>query len=314
MSSSTIGGFTIVRNGVELDYPFIESISSALSLVDEFVVVVGNSEDSTVDRVRDLASDKVRIIETDWDPTLRDGGKILAQQTDIGLAALNTNWGLYLQADEILHEKDLDGIRSAADRFGADGRVDGLLFDYHHFWGGYHHTCQSRRAYRREIRMVKTGRGIFSYRDAQGFRKYATNNTDGAKLSVIHLKGPHIYAYSRVRSAKAELEKVKHIARYWHSDDYIDSKYKQMNEWDYQSIDSLSEFEQHKHPSVMHPRVEKADKLEFTGTPIYRSSKDRLAQLVERYTGWRIGEYRNYRIVGKYTVALLMMLVSFSII
>lgn len=313
MSSFTIGGFTIVRNGVELDYPFIESISSALLLVDEFVVVVGNSEDSTVDRIRELASDKVRIIETDWDPALRAGGKILAKQTDIGLAALNTDWGLYLQADEILHEKDLDGIRSAADRFGADGRVDGLLFDYYHFWG-YHHICQSRRAYRREIRMVKTGRSIFSYRDAQGFRKHVANSISGAKLSVIHLKGPHIYAYSRVRSAKAELEKVKHIARYWHSDDYIDSKYGNVDEWDYQSIDSLSEFERHKHPSVMHLRVEKADRLEFTGTPIYRSSKDRIAQLVERFTGWRIGEYRNYRIVGKYTVPLLMMLVLFIII
>ncbi len=37
-----VSGFTFVRNGIKLDYPFIESIQSLLPIVDELIVVCGN--------------------------------------------------------------------------------------------------------------------------------------------------------------------------------------------------------------------------------------------------------------------------------
>jgi len=40
-----VSGFTFVRNAVKYDYPIVESISSILSVCDEFIVCVGNSDD-----------------------------------------------------------------------------------------------------------------------------------------------------------------------------------------------------------------------------------------------------------------------------
>ena len=42
-----ISGFTFIRNGTILGYPFIESINSILPICDEFIIAVGPSEDST---------------------------------------------------------------------------------------------------------------------------------------------------------------------------------------------------------------------------------------------------------------------------
>ena len=57
-----VSAFTFIRNGEMLGYPFIESIQSALPIVDEFVIAVGKSEDQTLERIRSIHSDKIRII------------------------------------------------------------------------------------------------------------------------------------------------------------------------------------------------------------------------------------------------------------
>ncbi|MCS7085789.1 MAG: glycosyltransferase family 2 protein, partial [Bacteroidia bacterium] len=41
----TVGGFTIVRNAVKYDYPFIEAIRSILPICDQMIVAVGDSDD-----------------------------------------------------------------------------------------------------------------------------------------------------------------------------------------------------------------------------------------------------------------------------
>ena len=77
-----VTGFTIVRNGVKFDYPFIESIRSVLPLCDEMIVSVGNSEDDTLQRIKDIGDPKIRIIQTVWDDSLREGGRVLAVEKD----------------------------------------------------------------------------------------------------------------------------------------------------------------------------------------------------------------------------------------
>ncbi len=58
-----ISGFTFIRNGTLLGYPFIESILSALPICDEFIVAVGDSEDDTLARIQAIGSNKIRIIQ-----------------------------------------------------------------------------------------------------------------------------------------------------------------------------------------------------------------------------------------------------------
>ena len=103
-----VSGFTFVRNGVKFGYPFREAILSLIPAVDEFIVNVGESDDDTLAVVEALAREheKIKILKNKWDDSLREGGKVLAQQTDIALAACTGKWAIYLQADEVLHQDD----------------------------------------------------------------------------------------------------------------------------------------------------------------------------------------------------------------
>ena len=56
-----ISGFTIIRNAVLNDYPVVEAIRSILPLVDEMIVLVGDSTDATEDLIRAIGSDKIKI-------------------------------------------------------------------------------------------------------------------------------------------------------------------------------------------------------------------------------------------------------------
>lgn len=294
-----ISGFTIVKDGVKLDYPFVEAIKSGLPICDEFIVVIGKSDDGTREAVEAIGDPKIKIIDTVWDDKLRVGGKILAQQTNIGIDAITGDWGLYLQADEIVHEDELQSIVKAAQQYQNDTSVDGLLFKYRHFWG-YQHICVTRRTYRREIRIIKNNKLIRSYRDAQGFRKYPSleaydNGHPGEKLKVKMVEGAYIYAYSRVRSPEKEIEKVKHVAQYWHDDQWIKEHFKGKQQFDYEKIDMLEPFAMKNHPAVMQTRAQSADwSFEFTNS--HFTFKGRALYWIEKLTGWRVGEYRNYKL------------------
>ncbi|HSC38661.1 MAG TPA: hypothetical protein VLD19_12340, partial [Chitinophagaceae bacterium] len=77
-----IAGFTIIRNAVINDYPIVEAINSILPVVDEMIVSVGESDDETAELIRGIRSDKIKIVSSSWDMNLREGGKVLAIETD----------------------------------------------------------------------------------------------------------------------------------------------------------------------------------------------------------------------------------------
>jgi hypothetical protein len=56
-----ISGFTIARNVIKYDYPIKEAILSILPIVDEMVVLVGNSEDDTENYIRSIDNPKIKI-------------------------------------------------------------------------------------------------------------------------------------------------------------------------------------------------------------------------------------------------------------
>jgi glycosyltransferase involved in cell wall biosynthesis len=286
-------GFTFVRNAVRNDYPVLESLRSLLPLCEEIVVAVGNSDDGTLDLVRSLESPKIRILETVWDDTLRVGGHVLAQETDKALAAvpLDADWAIYLQADEVLHEQDYSAIRAGMTRWQTDPAVDGLLLCYHHFYATYDYVADSPAWYQREIRVVRPGRGIYSYRDAQGFRK-----PHNQKLRV-KLVEAQVYHYGSVKQPAARRYKNDTFGRLWHSDEYMAAHVAAQpltgEELNFQ-IDSLQPFGG-THPVVMAERIA-CQNWHFTHDPSrnhYRF-KDRIRRLVLRLTGYHLWEYRNY--------------------
>ena len=107
-----ISGFTFLRNTSKLYYPILESIQSALPIVDEFVIALGkgDADDDTEAKIRSLQSDKIKIIHTEWDLETFTGGTEYAHQTNIAKTHCTGDWLLYLQGDELIHEEDYDEI------------------------------------------------------------------------------------------------------------------------------------------------------------------------------------------------------------
>ncbi|HLZ16421.1 MAG TPA: hypothetical protein VKQ08_05250 [Cyclobacteriaceae bacterium] len=288
-----VSGFTIIRNAVKYDYPVVEAITSILPLCDEFVVAVGNSSDSTMELIRSINSPKIKIIETVWDDRLREGGRTFALETDKAFQAISkdSDWAFYIQADEAVHEKYYPVIREAMARFRNDLRVDGLLFHYKHFYGSYDFVGESWRWYRREIRIVRNDKAIFSYRDAQGFRRKPNE-----KLRV-KLIDAFVYHYGWVKDPRAMQNKQQDWTKFYHDDQWIRENVAQVEEFDYRNIDSLARFEE-THPMTLASRIQKIN-WQFTHDISKKkySLKERIKRFVYALTGYRMGEYKNYKII-----------------
>ncbi|MFI5219153.1 MAG: glycosyltransferase family 2 protein [Bacteroidia bacterium] len=288
-----VSGFTFIRNAEKFDYPVIESITSIIDLCDEFIVMVGNSDDNTKQIIQNIGSDKIKIYDSIWDDTLREGGKVLAKETDKAFAKISpkANWAFYLQADEAVHEKYLPVIRESMQKYKDDKRVEGLLFNYLHFYGSYDFVGDSRKWYRKEIRVIRNDKNIHSFRDAQGFRK------EGRKLNVKPVDA-FIYHYGWVKPPQKQQEKQRSFHKLWHDDVWVKKNVGNASEYDYSKIDSLEKFES-THPVTMQTRIRQLTdwKFDFDLSQRKLSAKDRLLFSIERYTGWRIGEYKNYKII-----------------
>jgi glycosyltransferase involved in cell wall biosynthesis len=245
-----VSGFTFIRNAVLLDYPIVAAIQSILPLCDEVVVAVGNSTDDTLALIQNI-DPKVRIIQTTWDDSLRQNGRVLAVETDKALAAIapDADWAIYIQGDEVLHEADHPNILKAMTRYQHDQDVDGLLFDYLHFYGSYDYIGVSNNWYKKEIRIIKPGRGIFSFRDAQGFRK-----TPDQKLKVAAAHAS-VYHYGWVKDPQAMQRKQESFHKLWHDDAWLEKNIKVATAFDYEDhIHELARFEG-THPQWIAARI-----------------------------------------------------------
>jgi hypothetical protein len=287
-----ITGFTIIRNAIKFDYPIVESIQSILPICDEFIVSVGNSIDDTLQLIKSINSPKIKIIESTWDDNLREGGEMLSIETNkcMDAISLDSDWLFYLQADEVIHEKYLPAIKKAAEQFLNDRRVEGLLFNYIHFYGNYNYVADSRSWYREEVRIIRNDRQIRSYKDAQGFRK------NGRKLNVKPINA-FVYHYGWVKHPKNMQAKQQEFHKLWHDDKWVEKNILPADEFDYSIVDSIKEFKE-THPAVMQQRIASRNwNLTLDTSKLKMSFKDRLLYFLEKQTGLRVGEYRNYKII-----------------
>lgn len=286
-----VSGFTVIRNGIKLDYPFIEAITSILPICDEFIVAVGDCTDGTREAIVALNDPKIKIIDTIWDDSMREGGKILAVQTNIALEHITGDWGFYIQGDEVVHEKYLPEIKNAMQQYLNSPEVEGLLFDYQHFYGSYNFVGDSYKWYRREIRVVRNNKNVVSYRDAQGFR-----TAQNEKLKVKHIKA-EVFHYGWVRDPRAQQLKNQTFNKYWHDDEWMKKNVSDAEEHDYNLLESLVPFTG-THAKVMDERLKRMN-WEFNYDPKNKKVKlkDRFKRIIESLTGIRIGEYQNYVII-----------------
>ncbi len=285
-----IAGFTFIRNAVINDYPIVEAITSILSICDEFIVAVGKSSDETRKLIEDIGSPKIKIIDTIWDENLKQGGVVFAAETDKAFNAIakDADWAFYIQGDEAVHETDLALIVKEMELCLGNQNIEGLLFNYNHFYGSYDFVAESRRWYRREIRILRRNLKVQSYRDAQGFR------INGRKIKV-KLIDAYINHYGWVKPPAGLVRKKQNFNTFY-DENAKTGLVLNTAQFDYGNADRLIAFS-NTHPQVMKQRIQAANwKFSFDPTKIKKklNLRRRLLEKFYELTGIRLAEYKNY--------------------
>lgn len=296
-----ISGFSFVRNAVALDYPLRESLLSILPLVDELVVVVapGEVDDGTRAVVESLDDGRLRIVDAVWDDARRQ--EIYADLTNQALERCTGDWCLYVQADEVVHEDDHETIRDRARMLLPDRRVEGLLFDYLHFFGDYDHIQPGQGWYRREIRMIRNGIGVRSVRDAQSFRY-----PDQTRITVARARA-RIFHYGWARHPRLMQAKVREFWSHRRPREEVEAELGRVEAFDYGPLGRLPRY-RGTHPAVMHDRIRSMDwadqlrevdppGLERTQRHMDERPKYRILSALTRWTGIDLNHTNHGRVL-----------------
>ena len=288
MTAPSVAGFCIVRNATLLDFPFEASVASVLPGVDEFVLAVGRSDDDTLARARAITDTRIRIIESEWDTSI--GSAVLSVETNRAMAACRARWGICIQADEVLADGGAETLRRLIDATDSDARVEGLLVDYLHFYGSFDRLGTSRRWYRRETRAIRLDAGVHAHGDAQGFRVGA----EGRKIRCRE-SGVAMYHYGWARPIAALQRKRAHDRTIYDTERAKDAD-RPLLPWE----PGLRPF-RGTHPVAAADWIaaRRAASAAIEPRPLQRADLAvGLSLLVERITGWRPFEFRNYTRVG----------------
>lgn len=271
-----LSGFSMARNADKLYYPLKQAIESVLPIVDEFVVAIGQGDegDRTREIIAGIDSDKVKIIDTVWDIEKYPRGMEHAHQTDIAKEACTGDWLIYLQADEVIHEKYFDAIKQACFTYLNDKDVEGFILGYKHFWGDYDHYHRSHGWYPYEVRIIRNDPDIHSWESAQSFRRIP--HFDGInyrqkentfKLKVVKIDA-EIYHYGWVRPPGYMTRKDKAFLTNHQGKEKAEAYYKNhYKPFDYGPLHLLETFEG-THPGVMNEWISRfnwKDQLQYSG-------------------------------------------------
>jgi len=262
-----ISGFTFLRNGAMLGYPFLQSIKSVLPIVDEFVISLGDCEDNTLEQLEALAKTepKIKIIQTTWNEVMTTRGYVYGQQKMIAQFNCSGKWAFYLEADEVVHEEDLEKIKQACIQYENDDNVEALVFDYLHFYGNKNTYLWSPSWYRSEPRIIKNSIRTYA---PDGLYWIVLKSKKVGRYPKAKHTGAKIYHYGWVRTEEQADLKDEKISKYWNAS--------AGDKLDYSKIDAyiLKEFN-NAHPQVMHNFLIPADGI-FKADPNYQlTSKDK---------------------------------------
>ncbi len=309
-----ISGFSFVRNGINLYYPIVEAVKSILPIVDEFVIAIGKGTDGDTTRVQIAAigDPKIKIIDTIWEEKYFKKGIINSIQTDIAKEACTGDWLFYLQADEVIHEKYLETIKNRCAQLLDKEEIEGILFNYKHFWGDYQHYHASHGWYPHEIRIIRNRHEIHSYQSAQSFRRFDhydnPRQADGTHKLTVARVDAEVFHYGWVRPPHLMQNKKRALdSVHWGLKKAKDFYEKANNEFDYGPLNILATYTE-THPQVMSKMIKAMNwqaKLQQSGKPNparmphkHEMLKYRFYSFFEKIfnDGKQIGGFRNYHI------------------
>ena len=278
-----VSGFTFIKNAEMLGYPFIESIQSVLPIVDEFVIAVGESDDNTLEIIKSIKDNKIRIIETQWNESMQDRGYVYAQQKMTAQFSCTGDWAFYLEGDEVLHEKDLNTIWNTMEKHLDNPEVEALYFDYYHFYGKPNQVGIA--GYKRAPRIIRNT--IRNYSPDGLFFVVMDKNKKGRYPKAAHA-GCHIYHYGHVRKVERNNEKIKQVGKYWGDEE--PNTFSTYGNIDLAEIRPFTGT----HPKIVQKWIDTEAELEFTQNPDYKitlkDKKHRIRFWLDEKLGWDISK------------------------
>jgi hypothetical protein len=142
----TLGGFTFIWRGNDQDYCYKETIECLCQLCDQVAIIWGGP-----DRTREDVSEFLLIIgnkypdvdivgasmnQEDWDSQI--GREKLSYFSNEAANMLETDWNIYLQCDEIIHEDSYQHIREAIEY----DQIEAFLVKRWNLWQDPYHILE----------------------------------------------------------------------------------------------------------------------------------------------------------------------------
>lgn len=287
-----ISGITFIKNGLTLGYPIKESVESILPICDEVVINIGfdnpelKGDDGTWDYLNDhFKGSKFIFQKSWWDPAKRKDGLVLSEQTNIALSAATGDYIQYIQGDEALHEQDHQNILDKVKIMDQRPEIDGLIFNYCHFYGNVNIEKFSKNIYKREVRLIRNNKSILSWKDAQGFRF-----PNGTKLHCLPVDAT-VYHYGWARKESIMNKKIDTFNKLYHGADHKSDSFQYNRFWGLRPFTGT-------HPRVMGAWIEQhKNDIDIMNLPLKLTAKDIrliISDTIEKHTGYRIGEYKNF--------------------
>ena len=242
-----------------MDYPFDAALASALSVCDEAVVIVGQSEDDTLEWVCSLGRKypgRVKIAETRF---VYDRGWQERWWKQAGNTT-TADWLFYHDADECIHEHDAPIIRALM----GEERIGLIRFDWHHLYATCHYEKVQHIA-RRNARIGRRSRGWqmenwctdenphwpacqMVYQGMEAHYQYQGSDIADAG---------YLYHYGHCRRPEAlAISQAKHRAWYANGDGLVDGRIPAVKPWDFELVQNLADGivipYDGQHPAVIH--------------------------------------------------------------
>ena len=172
-------GFTPIRNGISLGYPFVEAITSVLKVVDEFLVCDYGSEDDTLKILETMAelNNKI-IVKTGVWPKHSASGSAISVVTNRMIKQCSGDRLFYVQADEVYHETSENYLSEHL----VDYKHKSISVNFLHFRNSFYKII-ANPTYNTAIRIFSK-KGVKSIKDGYNF---------GGDVKPIWQSGVHLW-------------------------------------------------------------------------------------------------------------------------
>lgn len=195
--SKTIGSFFMIRNGLQYDYNFKETIASLLEFSDQVAILDAGSDDGTREVLLEMNDPQLTIKflqKEHWDN--QHGREKLSYFQNMAAEMLNTDYQFLCQADEIVHEDSYGAIRRAIET-----GEDGFMCTRINLWGDPFHELNvplnRMPCSPQVIRLTKTG-----------YKSYDDGESIAAPASFQFVNDIRIYHMGFVRRREVMKDKI----------------------------------------------------------------------------------------------------------